>query len=89
MLMSGPIHPEGNGGGGSKGMVDLIDLCVGCSLFQSNPQHPVSDEDLPIAIGQSLQRWMQENPIRVRETLPVVKKGNMIALFIWFDRAGP
>jgi hypothetical protein len=36
-----------------------------------------------------LPKWLKENPVRVRETLPIVKGGNTIGLFVWFDRAGP
>jgi hypothetical protein len=87
--VSEQIHSERNGAGGSKGAVDLMDVCGGCCLFQSNAQNPPASEALPIAIAECLQRWMLENPVRVRETLPIVKGGHMIALFVWFDRAGP
>ena len=28
-------------------------------------------------------------PVRVRETLPIVREGNMIGLFVWFEQPNP
>ena len=44
---------------------------------------------LPLAISVVLRKWMLSQPVRVRETLPVIKDGNMVGLFLWWDRAGP
>jgi hypothetical protein len=86
--MTGRFEAAGNGGG-DKGLVDVTLICEGCCLFKANPQRPPPEEEMPIAIAQVLQKWMLGNPVRVRETLPVLKGGNMIALLVWFDRAGP
>ena len=75
-----------NGNGETKGLVDVDPVAEGCSLFVPNPQQPPPGEDLPIAISEVLQKWMAQNPVRVRETLPVIKGGNMIGLFVWWDR---
>jgi hypothetical protein len=78
----------GNGGSG-KGLVDVKPVCDGCVVFAANPQHAPAESEMPFAISQALQQWMLNNPVRVRETLPVVRDGNTIGLFVWFDRAGP
>ena len=79
------VHRWG-GNGESKGLVDVTPVCAGCSLFIPNPQQSPPEEELPVAIAQVLQKWMAANPVRVRETLPVVKGGNMVGLFVWWDR---
>jgi hypothetical protein len=66
--------------------VDVKSVCEGCSLFVPNPQKPPPDNELPIAISQVLQKWMMNNPFRIRHTLPVIQNGNMIGLFVWWDR---
>ena len=86
--MSSRLEAGGNGGAG-KGLVDVSTICEGCVLFTSNPQHPPPEHEMPIAISEVLQKWMLGNPVRIRETLPIIRGGNLIALFVWFDRAGP
>jgi len=56
---------------------------------KANPQHPPPEDELPAALTEVLQKWMLSNSVRVRETLPIVRGGNLIALLVWFDRAGP
>jgi hypothetical protein len=76
----------GNGSGGS-GMVDVKQLRDGCSLLIPNPTKPPAPGELPLAIASVLQTWLTANPdIRVRTTLPVLKGGDMVALFVWWDR---
>ncbi len=75
-----------SGNGATKGLVDLIPIGEGCSLFKANPQQPPPQEDMPIAIADVLQKWMLSTPVKIRETLPVIKDGNMIGLFVWWDR---
>jgi hypothetical protein len=76
-----PLIRNGNGGQG-KGLVDVAPICEGCSLFLANPNDPPPEENLPAAISQALQKWMLSMPVRVRETLPVIRGGNMIGLFV-------
>jgi hypothetical protein len=85
--MTKRIETGGNGGGG-KGMVDVTPVCDGCVLFKANPQQPPAEADMPFAITDVLQQWMLRSPVRIRETLPIIKGGNTIGLFVWFDRAG-
>ncbi len=87
--MTGRFEAAGNGGGTGKGLVDVVAICDGCVLFKSNPQQPPPEDEMPIALTQVLQKWMLGNPVRVRVTLPIVKGGNTVGLFVWFDRAGP
>jgi hypothetical protein len=84
-IMAKELHPEGNGAVG-KGLVDIIELNEGCTLFGKNPQHPPPDREMPFAIGEVLQKWMQSNPLRIRTTFPVVSAGNTVGLFVWWDR---
>jgi hypothetical protein len=44
---------------------------------------------MPVAISEVLQKWMLGNLVQVRVTLPIIRGGDMIGLFVWFDRAGP
>jgi hypothetical protein len=88
MTMSHRIESSGNGGGG-RGLIDVQVIRDTLVIFKPNPQKPPPEEELPIAISEVLQKWLHDNPVRVRETLPVIKGGNMIGLFVWFDRAGP
>jgi hypothetical protein len=70
-----------------KGKVDVQPLVEGCSLLVPNPQDPPAESELPYAISQALQQWLASvPPMRVRETLPIIRKGNMIGLFVWWDR---
>jgi hypothetical protein len=80
---------ESAGNGGAKVLVDVTAVCEGCCLFKANPQQPPPDSEMPIVISEVLQKWMLGHPVRVRETLPVIRGGHMIGLFVWFDRAGP
>ena len=51
------------------------------SCFSSTPKW-----GMPVAISEVLQKWMLGNPVRVWQTLPVIKYGSMIGLFVWWDR---
>lgn len=83
--MANRITPGGNGSAG-KGMIDIVPVCEGCSVFIPNPTHPPPDNELHIAFTDVLQKWMLTMPVRIRETLPIVHGGNTVALFIWWDR---
>src|SRR5262245_62671652 len=71
--MSGRLEPGGNGGG--KGLVDVVPVCEGCVLLVANPQRPPPEGEMAGAIADVLKQWMLQNPVRVRETLPLVKGG--------------
>jgi hypothetical protein len=83
--MANRITPGGNGSAG-KGMIDIVPIGEGCSLFVPNPNHPPPDTELHVAFTDVLQKWMLTMPICIRETLPIVHGGNTAALFIWWDR---
>jgi hypothetical protein len=85
--MSKRVETGGNGGG--KALVDVTVVCEGCVLFKANPQQPPPETEMPFAIADVLQQWMLRSPVRIRATLPIIKGGNTIGLFVWFDRAGP
>jgi hypothetical protein len=78
---------NGDGDAPQQPMVDIVPLFEGCSLFIPNPDKPPPDEEMPVAPASVLQKWMVAHPIRVRETLPIVKDGNTVALFVWWERA--
>ena len=73
--MTGRFEAAGNGGSG-RGMVDVSEICPGFAMFKANSQKPPPDEEMPVAIAEVLQKWILANPIRVRETLPIVQRGN-------------
>jgi hypothetical protein len=87
--MTGRLESTGNGGGSGKGLVDVTPICEGCTLFKANAQQPPPEDEMPIALSQVIQKWMLGSPVRVRVALPIVKAGNTIGLFVWYDRAGP
>lgn len=72
-----------------RGKVDVNPVGEGCSLFIPNPQDPPPEDELPIAIAQIWQKWLANNPVRVRTTLPVIRSGDMIGLFVWWERVSP
>jgi hypothetical protein len=86
--MANRLNTGGNGGAG-KGLVDIVPVCEGCTLFTANPQHRPPDGDMPFAIADVLPKWMGQHPIRIRETLPIVSRGNTVAVLVWWDRLGP
>ena len=77
---------NGNGKKPKRGLIDVVPIFEGCSVFVPNPDKPPPDDDMPIAIAEVLQKWLKDNPIRVRETLPITKGGNTVALFVWWER---
>lgn len=77
---------NGHGKQEPKGLVDVVPLFEGCSIFVPNPKQPPPDDELPVALADVLQKWMLANAVRVRETLPIVKDGNTVALFVWWER---
>ena len=83
--MANRIDGSGNGHAG-KGMIDTCPVGEGCSLLVPNPKHPPPDDELHIALSQVLQKFLIENPIRVRATLPIVHNGTTVAIFVWWDR---
>ena len=80
---------EAAGNGGTRGLEDVTVICEGFVQFRPNPQHPPPANEMAIALAEVLPKWLKENPVRVREVLPLVKDGNTITLFLWYDRAGP
>lgn len=75
----------GNGDKPVRGRVDVIQVGPDCYLFTENQAEPPVEGELPFAIAQVLQKWMKATNVRVRETLPIVKDGGTIALFVWGD----
>ena len=71
---------RGNGAG--KGLVDIVAICEGFVLFKANPQKSPPDDEMPLALTEVLPKWLRDNPVRVREALPLVKGGNTIGLFV-------
>jgi hypothetical protein len=69
-----------------RGLVVVAPVCEGCSVFVPNEDDPPLEDNLHFAISQALHLWMMKMPIRIRKTLPVMQCGNMIALFVWWDR---
>ncbi len=81
--------PLGEGNGHSKGLIDIVPLREGCSIFIPNPQQPPSPDEMPDAITEVLRKWMAEQPVRILNTLPITKKGDTVALFVWWERVAP
>jgi hypothetical protein len=81
--------PLGEGNGHSKGLIDIVPLAEGCSVFVPNPQSPPAAEELPDAIAEVLTKWMAQQPVRVLHALPITKNGNTTLLFVWWQRVTP
>jgi hypothetical protein len=75
----------GNGDESVRGRVDVRQIGPDCYLFVANHDEPPVVSELPFALAQVLQKWMQATGVRVRTTLPIVKAGDTIALFVWAD----
>jgi hypothetical protein len=79
------INPGGNGSTG-KGLIDLCPVGEGCTLLIPNPTHPPAADLLHVALADALQKFILEQPIWVRTTLPIVHDGSTVAIFLWWDR---
>jgi hypothetical protein len=79
----------GEGNGHSKGLIDIVPLKEGCSVFMANPQQPPPADEMPEAITDVLTKWMAQQPVEVRHTLPITKDGNTTVLFVWWERTAP
>jgi hypothetical protein len=55
-------------------------------LIIPNPTHPPPGEVLHVAQADALQKFILAHPIRVRSTLPIVREGSTVAIFVWWDR---
>jgi len=75
----------GNGDEPVRGRVDVTAVGKNCYLFAANKQEPPVEGEIPFAIAQVLQKWMKATSAHVRETLPIVKNGDTIGLFVWAD----
>lgn len=77
-----------NGHGDSKGKVSVTEIQPGFAIFLANRDEPPDTEELPVAIADVLIRWIDERKVTVRHTLPIIKNGNMVYLFVWYDPPG-
>jgi hypothetical protein len=68
-----------------RGPVDRIDVATGCVLFLASGTPP-KPKDLPLHLSKAVTAWQKQTPtLTVRATLPIVRKGNTIAVHVWFD----
>jgi hypothetical protein len=76
--------PFGNGSG--KHDIDVFELAPDWVFLYPREREPFPP-DLPMGLGRVLLKWFkdQEN-VRIRTTLPIIKDGNLIAVHVWFDR---
>jgi len=81
--------PLGEGNGHSKGLIDIVPISEGCSLFIPNPQQPPPASEMSDAIADVLTKWMREMRVKVLHTLPITKDGNTTFLFVWWERMPP
>jgi hypothetical protein len=81
--------PLDEGNGYSKRLIDIVPLREGCSIFIPNPQQPPPPDEMPQAITDVLSKWMAQQPVKILHTLPMTKKGNTVALFVWWERVTP
>jgi hypothetical protein len=76
---------NGDGAAGPRGQVNVTEITEDCALIIPNPQNPPREGDLPLDLAEVLQKWIFAKPVRVRATLPIVRKGNTIGIFVWWD----
>lgn len=81
--------PLGDGNGHHKGLIDIVPLAEGCSLFVANPQKPPPEGEMAAALAEVLVKWMSQEPVRVLHTLPLTRAGNTVELFVWWERRAP
>jgi hypothetical protein len=83
------MRGEAGNGGAGKGVVNVVPVVPGCVEFVPSPQQPPPKPELPDALAEVLERWQREDSSRrVRAVCPIVRGGDTVELFVWFDRPG-
>ena len=69
----------------TKVTIDRIDMGTGWVCFQPGKNSP-PPEHLPALLNRSVCTWLKRNPeFTVRTVLPIVERGNTVAIHVWFD----
>lgn len=67
----------------------MVPVVPGCVRLFASPKQPPPKAELPDGLAEVLGRWQREDPSRrVRAVCPIVKGGDTVELFVWFDRPG-
>ena len=65
--------------------IDRVEMGTGWVCFEGGENPPPPDQ-LPMYLHDALENWLRTNSeFKVRSVLPIVVKGNTIAINIWFD----
>ena len=65
--------------------VNRLDVETGRACFMASGTPP-EPEDLPLYLSKAVAAWQKQTPtLKVRATLPIVAKGNAIAVHVWFE----
>ncbi len=65
--------------------IDRVELGTGWVCFQGG-ETPPSPDQLSFFLNDALTTWLRNNSeFKVRTILPLVVKGNTIAINVWFD----
>jgi len=66
-------------------VIDRIDMREGWVCFMAAEQ-PSKPDEVPLYLSKTVAAWLKQTPsLTVRATLPIVRKGNTIAVHVWFD----
>ena len=65
--------------------IDRVEMGTGWACFQAGKQQPPV-ELLPSYLNHTFYNWLQRNQeFTIRATLPIVEKGNTVAIHVWYD----
>ncbi len=61
-------------------------VATGYVVFTCGSERPPPPEAMPLLLHKTVQKWIRQNSIvKVRAVLPIVEKGNTVAVHVWFD----
>jgi hypothetical protein len=81
--------PLGEGNSLSEGLIDIMPVRRGCSLFVANLQQPPPEDGMAVAIANVPTKSMAQQSIMILRTLPLTKGGNTVGLFVGWETIGP
>jgi hypothetical protein len=76
---------EGNGEPKQEVKINLVEMGPGWIALEAGDPPP-EPERVAHLLCVTLNTWLKQHPqTRVRATLPVIHRGEMVAVHVWFD----
>jgi hypothetical protein len=79
------FHFGSNGHGENKGKIAATEMSPDCTVFYSSNEQPVEEAHMPASLAHVIPQWMEQRKAVVRATLPIVKDGNIVLVFVWHE----